>query len=76
MNERNGGIYHNIDDYRSYATRFNLEAALRKFGLLSVNHVVVWTSKGRVTAVFGKGFLDSADIPPIHVAHLGFMVIG
>ena len=68
----------NIDESRSYQTEERLHKAINKlFPKELVRHaLVVCNRKGRFTAVFGKSFVESANIGFVHVAQQGFMVLG
>jgi hypothetical protein len=59
---------------KTYASRENLEKAIRKAGLAHVGSIL--TPEGRHTAIFGKSFVEAAGLPVMTPAHLGFKVLG
>ena len=62
-----------IDTSRSYATEENLNKGLTKLALESIPHITVRNRQGRYTAIFPYSRLG--DVPAIHVADAGFMVV-
>lgn len=62
---------------RSYKTRENLEAGLKKFGLEKFRHLIVCTETGRFTAVFPFSELKNHEICYMgYFAQFGFMTLG
>lgn len=62
---------------KSYASRENLVNAIDRAALGHVRGIlIVLTPAGRWTAIFGKSFLDAANIPMMFAINAGFKVIG
>ena len=67
----------NDKSIRSYKTRANLEAGLKKIGLDKFRHLIVCTEDGRFTAIFPQSSLTNNDICYLgYFAQYGFMTLG
>ena len=59
---------------RTYSTVENLKKALEKYGFENDRHLIVWTDKGRVTAVFPASNVQGGYIG--RYACRGFFTLG